>query len=253
MFDVIKQNALDYMNVGWIGWDLLYNTDVIIFILVIIAVMWCVINKKLKPPVSKFDINKFSIGDLLKNSGGKLGKRWKKYHIPKTAKRKRYNKHEEKCREIFERIYHTPFESVRPDFLKNPSTGKNLELDGFCPYIVTRYGEGIAFEYDGVQHSKHTEVFHRQKGAFEYQCAKDSWKDKKCKDLGITLIRIPHFIVYDDLEEYIINILKKKEVYSDNIRISKYTKIAEQIKQSKSSEQHSYSRNISILEKGLYD
>jgi hypothetical protein len=227
MLDIVKQ----YIDINWLDWSLLYNTDVIIFLLVIIAVVWCVINKKLNPPVSKFDINKFNIGDLLsKNST--LGKKWKKYKFSGGKFRKRrYNKHEERCREIFEKIYHTPFESVRPDFLKNPTTGKNLELDGFSPYIITQYGEGIAFEYDGVQHSKHTGVFHRQKGDFEYQCAKDNWKDKRCRDLGITLIRIPHFIVYDDLENYIIDILKKKNVFVNNIRISKYTKIAEQIKQ----------------------
>lgn len=240
-------------NTGWLDYNLLFDTDVVIFLLVFIAVIWCVATKKLKPPVSKFNIDNFDLGELLSKNNSTLGKKWKKYRLSHGFRRKRYNKHEEKCREIFEKIYRQKFESVRPDFLKNPTTNKNLELDGFCPYIVTKYGEGIAFEYDGVQHSKHTSVFHRKKGAFEYQCAKDAWKDKRCKDLGITLIRIPHFIVYDDLEKYIIDILRKKDVYIDNTRISKHTSIAQELIKNK---EKGIKVNVTIPSfggKGLYD
>ena len=63
------------------------------------------------------------------------------------------NRAEEKCRRIFETIFGRRFKSVRPAFLKSPATGKNLELDGFCPSIRTPLGMGLAFEYDGIQHS----------------------------------------------------------------------------------------------------
>ena len=197
-------------------WDWLFNIDTIIFIIIFIAVIWCVINKKHKKPSSLFDIDSVNFGNLIKSS-----KRWKKYKVPKKLLRKRrFNKSEERCREIFEKIFKVKFNSIRPDFLKNPTTNKNLELDGYSPEIITHMGEGMAFEYDGIQHSKHTSIFHSSKSEFKYQCAKDSWKDMRCKELGIALIRIPHYIVYDDLEKHIVDTLIKKRLYVNDVRIN---------------------------------
>lgn len=125
----------------------------------------------------------------------------------------RVNKHEEKCREIFENIFGERFVSIRPNWLENPVTGKNLELDGFCEGIRTPIGKGLAFEYDGVQHAKHNSYFHRN-GPMEfiYQTKKDSWKDITCKNRGVMLIRIPHFVPYDDLEKYIKQQLRKNNM-----------------------------------------
>lgn len=118
---------------------------------------------------------------------------------------KRINKTEEKCRTIFENIFKVEFKTIRPDWLKNPvPNGKNLELDGFNPTIKTPIGQGLAFEYDGEQHSKYNKHFHRSGPMeFVYQTKKDTWKDMKCKEKKIILIRIPHFILSHDLERYI--------------------------------------------------
>lgn len=130
---------------------------------------------------------------------------------------KKINKHEERCREIFERIFQTEFESIRPDWLENPVSGSNLELDGFAPGIYTPRGRGLAFEYDGIQHSKYDpDHFHSErrggKNAFIYQVKKDAWKTKRCAEEGVVLIRIPHFISWDDLEDHIRDRLKKEGV-----------------------------------------
>ena len=130
---------------------------------------------------------------------------------------KKINKHEERCREIFERIFQTEFESIRPDWLENPVSGSNLELDGFAPGIFTPRGRGLAFEYDGIQHSKYDpDHFHSEKrggkNAFIYQVKKDAWKTKRCAEEGVVLIRIPHFISWDDLEDHIRDRLKKEGV-----------------------------------------
>lgn len=137
---------------------------------------------------------------------------------PEDIKRKKKKKRqrgprgifERRCREIFESIYHTRFRSTRPKFLKNPTTGKNLELDGYNANVPTPLGRGLAFEYDGQQHSRYTPYFH-SKGPkeFEYQYNKDRFKDAKCKQLGILLIRIPHFVPHQDLERYIRRALQK--------------------------------------------
>lgn len=198
-------------------WTDFLTIDTFIFLIIFIAVIWCVVTKKHKSKSSS-SFNLKSYADIFKY---KTWKNFSRRSLSSTPKRKRkLNKHEEKCREIFQKIYSRPFKSVRPDFLKNPTTGKNLELDGYCPDIITHIGRGLAFEYDGIQHSKHTGMFHRKKHDFEYQCAKDSWKDKRCKELGIVLIRIPHFVIYDDLEKYITDILIKKKVYINDIKMS---------------------------------
>lgn len=121
------------------------------------------------------------------------------------------NKNEERCREIFEGLFPGfKFKSCRPDFLKNPVTGRKLELDGYNPDIVTPLGKGLAFEYDGEQHSRYSPHFHRGNvGEFKYQVARDGWKDTKCKKEGILLIRIPYYILPNRLEEYIIMQLKR--------------------------------------------
>lgn len=124
---------------------------------------------------------------------------------PKRQKHKpKLNKHEERCREIFEEIFDAKFKSTRPNWLQNPVTKKNLELDGFAPNIKTKLGKGLAFEYDGAQHSQYNKHFHRGgPEEFIYQTKKDSWKDLRCKQEGVLLIRIPSFVAFQDLERYI--------------------------------------------------
>lgn len=127
----------------------------------------------------------------------------------KSKKNKKVFKHEEKCRQIFEGIFDSPFPSVRPDWLKNPITGQNLELDGFNANIRTRFGRGLAFEYDGEQHAKYSPHFHRgDPKKFVYQYKKDSYKDQCCKRKGVLLIRIPHYIHHSELDMYIVKKLE---------------------------------------------
>jgi hypothetical protein len=122
----------------------------------------------------------------------------------------RVNKHEERCREIFEDIFRVKFKSCRPSWLENPVTKKNLELDGFNPTIRTSIGKGLAFEYDGAQHSRYTPRFQSHPDEFIYQCKKDSWKDLRCKQEGVMLIRIPSFVAYQDLERWIKQKLQRE-------------------------------------------
>ncbi len=119
---------------------------------------------------------------------------------------------EEISRSIFEKIFYSKFNKCRPAFLKNPVTGKNLELDGFCPTIRTPIGRGIAFEYDGCQHSNYIPFFHKSQQNFAYQIKKDSFKDRICKEKGIVLIRIPYFIAPTKIENYIKAQCKKNHL-----------------------------------------
>lgn len=208
-------------------WDFL-NVDTIAAVCVIIAVIYCLFVTKRKPGKYKF----LGLGD----SGWDIseGNNFWDYGVPKNLRRKdrrsrrprrqKFNKHEERCREIFQNIYGMKFKSVRPEWLKNPVTGKNLELDGFCEDIPTPIGRGLAFEYDGEQHSKYNKHFHRHgPDEFLYQVKKDSWKDIRCKQQKVFLVRIPHFVAYEDLERYITNKLRKKNLLPQRRFSREYT------------------------------
>lgn len=111
------------------------------------------------------------------------------------------HKNEQRCRAILERIFGKPFPTVRPKWLKNPATKRNLELDMYCHELR------LAAEYDGKQHYKMTQ-FHGSKKELLYQMKRDQYKAKKCKELGVTLIRIPYW-AKQDLEGYITRKLKE--------------------------------------------
>ena len=126
-----------------------------------------------------------------------FGVKRQRHHGPRGRRGPRYNKTEEICRSIIERMYGRPFPSVRPDFLKNPRTGKNLELDCYNPELR------IALEYNGQQHYKYTKYFHRSKQQFYAQVHRDDWKRKKCREYGIKLIEVPYWVREDKLENFI--------------------------------------------------
>lgn len=121
---------------------------------------------------------------------GKKGKR-----VPK--------KHETECRRIVEDIFKTPFSSVRPNFLKNPKTGKNLELDMYSP------PHKLAIEYQGAQHRTYTPFFHESYTDFLDQVERDNYKKQRCIEEGIDLICVPDNIKFEDLRTYIIKELQR--------------------------------------------
>lgn len=122
----------------------------------------------------------------------------------KRIVKQKNGKHESRCREILEQIYGREFPSVRPAFLVNPKTGRRLELDCYNEELK------LALEYDGEQHAKYNKFFHPNgPGQFADQVKRDFVKDKIVKQRGISLVRVPHYIRYDDLLRYITNRLKE--------------------------------------------
>jgi hypothetical protein len=110
---------------------------------------------------------------------------------------------ENRVRAILEGIYRVPFPSVRPSFLKNPASNKNLELDCYNSNL------NLAVEYNGIQHYKFVPRFHRSPQDLEGQKYRDNFKAQKCKELGINLIVVPYTVKYNDLKPYIMEELKK--------------------------------------------
>ncbi len=97
---------------------------------------------------------------------------------------------EKLTRSIFEELTGLFFPSIRPDFLKNPETNCNLELDGYCNDLK------LAFEYQGQQHYEFVEHFHKTSEDFVNRQKLDRLKLKLCKDREISVILIPYTFTY---------------------------------------------------------
>jgi len=109
----------------------------------------------------------------------------------------RGGKNEERCRQLLEGWFGVRFPTVRPAFLKW-KTGRNLELDMYNETL------GLAVEYDGIMHRRFHPSFHRTYADFLYQQAKDAWKDDRCREVGVTLLRVPDTVHFADLSAYLL-------------------------------------------------
>lgn len=121
---------------------------------------------------------------------------------PQMKKKRNPKKSEERCREIVEDIFQKPFPSVRPDFLKNPETGRNME----CDLMNTELK--LCIERNGEQHYKHVDHFHT-KEEFSKQCQRDKLKKELLEKNGYKLLTIPYTVHYDVLDKYIVQMLKE--------------------------------------------
>lgn len=179
----------------------------ILIIVVVIAVLWIVLKAKRFAPEfermvsSEFGVAKkiFSLRDAWNgidldsdnmddgfiSESDRTPHRVKRSRKSKNSKPKKW-KREEECREFLEEYFDKPFPSARPKFLRNPETGRPLELDGYNPSL------NLAFEYNGKQHYKYPNNFHKSKEDFSAQVRRDKIKHHICKQLEIDLIAIPY-------------------------------------------------------------
>jgi len=113
----------------------------------------------------------------------------------KSAKK---SKGELLCKKAIEEIYGVPFYCVRPDFLKNPETGRNLELDLYNDDLK------IAVEYNGIGHYVYPNPFHKTKEDFLNQVRRDQFKIETCDQNGIYLISVPYNVPnnYEQIKAY---------------------------------------------------
>lgn len=114
-------------------------------------------------------------------------------------------KSESKCREILEDLFNVPFIKKRLECMER------LELDGYNE----KYN--LAFEYNGLQHEKFIDFFHRN-GIEDFlkQQERDERKLELCEKNNIDLIIIPSCYDYTKpkkLKEFIIKELEKFYYY----------------------------------------
>jgi len=112
---------------------------------------------------------------------------------------------EKECRRVLQQLFNKPFNNQRPDFLRNPVTGGNYNLELDCYDQDLR----LAVEYNGAQHYKYIPYFHKNKEAFYNQKYRDDMKRRMCKDNGVYLIEVPNTVKVNDIKDYIIKELEK--------------------------------------------
>lgn len=108
------------------------------------------------------------------------------------------SKGERMCCQTMERIYGVPFESIWPDWLRNPETGETLELDCYNEELQ------IAVEYNGEQHYKWPNFTQQTHQQFINQIRRDELKMELCDRNGVYLIVVPYNIPHDRIPEFIM-------------------------------------------------
>lgn len=91
---------------------------------------------------------------------------------------------EETVKTLLENHFGYQFHKVRPDFLKNPETGLNLELDMYCREL------NLAVEYNGQQHYEFPNKYHFSEDDFQTQLKHDLIKVDRCAKEGLLLVVI---------------------------------------------------------------
>jgi len=124
---------------------------------------------------------------------------------PKRRGPPQESKGEAECRRVLQKLFKRPFHKARPDFLRNPVTGGNFNLELDCYDTELR----LAVEYNGVQHYKYVPYFHRSKDGLTLQKYRDDMKRRICREHGITLIEVAYTIKLEDIEAYIIGELRR--------------------------------------------
>lgn len=121
-------------------------------------------------------------------------------------------KSENDCCLILQDIYGKPFKSARPSWLKNPETNGILELDCYNEDLK------IAVEYNGVQHYKFPNPFHKTYEEFIAQVRRDEYKVNRCDQQGVYLISVPYTVPKDKLRDYITHYLPENRKYKSKCK-----------------------------------
>ena len=100
---------------------------------------------------------------------------------------------EYRIKKILQNFFGLEFKKVRPSFLKNPRTGRNLELDMYNNDL------SIAVEVNGQQHCEYLPHFHKCFADFENQKYRDHLKYVKCKEHNVKLIIIYYYEISEQM------------------------------------------------------
>lgn len=151
---------------------------------------------------------------LYRKITGQRGTWSKTYYYPGQSKISQYRSKrappressgEKECRRVLQYLFNKPFTNQRPDFLRNPVTGGNYNLELDCYDSDLR----LAVEYNGVQHYRYIPYFHKNKESFLNQKYRDELKRRMCRENGVTLIEVPNTVKVDDIKGFLEKELSK--------------------------------------------
>ena len=117
------------------------------------------------------------------------------------------------CREIFTKLFNTPFKKAHPKWLKNPLTGRLMELDGYNQEL------NLAFEYNGLQHYILVEKSYFNKNTFKSQKERDKMKKDLCRRNGVNLVVIPYYIKHAEKLDFILKECNKLGYDTTNVPV----------------------------------
>lgn len=90
-----------------------------------------------------------------------------------------------------------PFVKIRPPWLRNPLTGRNLEIDAWCEELK------LACEFQGYQHTVFPNRFHKTFDQFLAQQQRDKFKAQTLASLGIRLLEVPHTVCVEEIPSFL--------------------------------------------------
>lgn len=114
-------------------------------------------------------------------------------------------KSERTARAFLEKIFRTKFLKRRPPWLVWKS-GQRLELDGYSSEL------GIAFEFQGQQHSKQHAFFYKSKKQFEHRLALDRRKKALCRSNDVTLLEIHPYKTIQELRSQLRDLIRRNKI-----------------------------------------
>lgn len=114
-------------------------------------------------------------------------------------------KSERICRALFKATFGNDFNKQRPKWLIGPS-GSPLELDGYAQTL------GIAFEFQGHQHTKKHDYFDKTVTSFEKRKMYDQVKSALCRQKGVKLFQIFPFEDISDLRRQLLREAKRLNI-----------------------------------------
>ncbi len=152
-------------------------------------------DKPDKPVVDKqWDEEKFLTSQKRPNKKKEENVEFGKEEEPKKDKKVRFRPfprrqlQELMCSVAHEMYPGYSFKEVRPDWLKNPKTGRNLELDCYCEKLK------LNFEGHGIQHlqfDKNNKFLFNNEEEFKKQVERDVFKTKRCEQEKVYHLEIP--------------------------------------------------------------
>lgn len=178
------------------GWHILLIGLVLTFLILFIINQWS-INKN-RTSITFTDIYEHFLSMILKP-----------HAQPTERQRQRRmqggkSRGEASCKEFIEFYFQKPFAKIRPDFLKNPVTGENLELDMYNEDLR------VAIEYNGSQHYHYNPFMHgNSKDKFRNQQYRDMLKKDMCQKNNIVLITVPYTVSEEEIGPFLFEELKK--------------------------------------------